>query len=137
MCSIFFKNLKERQYTKKQFALIGVFLLVFVSLSGCTENSNKTDIKTKFIGTWEGISQSNGASRNVTLIFYKDDTAKQVSDDFHAHLFFYELDDNSVYFTLQDFPDIDPLIYSYKFSNNYNDLTLTNATFDTLILSKQ
>jgi len=74
---------------------------------------------------------------NITLTFYKDDTAKQVSDEFHTHLFFYEINDNSLYLTLQDFPEIDPLIYSYEFSNNDNDLTLTNETFDTLILTKQ
>ena len=74
---------------------------------------------------------------NVTLTFYKDKTAKQVSNEVHTHLFFYEVDDNSLYLRLQEFPDFDPLIYNYKFSNNYNTLTLTNETFDTLILTKQ
>ena len=83
------------------------------------------------------MSIFNDSARNVTLTFYKDDTAEQVSDDFHAHLFFYEIDDKSVYFTLQDFPEIDPLIYSYEFSNNDNDLTLTNEDFDTLKLMRQ
>jgi len=74
---------------------------------------------------------------NVTFTFYEDDTAKQVTDEFHTHLFFYEFDDNSLYLTLQEFPDFEPLIYSYKFSNNNTALTLTNESLDTLILTKQ
>ena len=79
----------------------------------------------------------NIPARNVTITFFKDDTAKQLSDDFHAHLFFYEIDESSVYFSLQDFPEIDPIVYSYEFSNDENDLTLTNVTFDTLKLMRQ
>lgn len=112
-------------------------MLLFLIFSGCTDNSNKTNNINKFIGTWEGFSYFNSTNMNVTLTFYKDNTAKQVSDDFHTHLFFYEIDDNYLYLTLQDFPEFEPLIYSYEFSNNYNNLTLSNVSFDTLILTKQ
>ena len=128
---------KGGNYTKKQFVVIGIFLLLVVSFSGCFENSNKTNNINKFIGTWEGISYSIDATINVTLTFYKDNTAKQVSDDLHTHLFFYDKDDNSLYLTLQEYPEIDPIIYSYEFSNNDNGLTLTNESLDTLILTKQ
>jgi hypothetical protein len=74
---------------------------------------------------------------NVTFTFNEDETAKQVTDGFHTHLFYYEFDDNSLYLTLQEFPDYTPLIYSYEFSNNNTALTLTNESLDTLILTKQ
>jgi hypothetical protein len=74
---------------------------------------------------------------NVTITFYEDDTLKQVTDEFHTHLFFYEFDDNYLYLTLQDFPDFEPLTYSYQFSNDYTSLTLKNESYDTLKLTKQ
>jgi hypothetical protein len=121
---------------KKQLVIIGIFLLLVVSVSGCNENSNKTNNINKFIGTWEGISYSNDVNVNITFTFFKDKTAKQVSDELHTHLFYYEIDDNSLYLTLQEFPEIDPIIYSYEFSDNDNALTLTNESFDTIILTK-
>jgi len=119
-----------------QLAIIGIFLLLFLSFSGCIDNSNDTNNLNQFIGIWEGISYLDDTTMNVTFTFYEDDTAKQVTDEFHSHLFYYEYEDKSLYLTLQEFPDFEPLIYSYHFSNNYTALTLTNESFDTLILTK-
>jgi len=122
---------------KKQFVIIVIYILLIVCFSGCIDNSKKTNNINHFIGIWEGISYLDDTTMNVTFTFYEDDTAKQVTDEFHTHLFFYEFDDNSLYLTLQEFPDFEPLIYSYKFSNNNTALTLTNESLDTLILTKQ
>jgi hypothetical protein len=122
--------------TKKQFVIIGIILILFISICGCTDNSNKSDNTKKFIGTWEGFSYATDVTMNVTLTFYEDKTARQVSDDFHAHLFYFDIVSNSLHLTLQEFPDYEPIIYSYEFSNNDNSLTLTNVTFDTLVLTK-
>ena len=100
-------------------------------------NSNKTDNTNKFIGTWGGVSYIDDTTINVTLTFYEDKTARQVTDDFHSHLFYYEIVGSSLHLTLQEFPDYEPIIYSYEFSNNDNSLTLTNETYDTLVLTKK
>ena len=128
---------KGGKNTKKQLVIIGIFLLLVVGLCGCNENSSKINNINKFIGVWEGISYDPDITMNVTLTFYKDNTAKQVSEEIHIHWFNFEIDDNSLYLTLQEFPEFDPIIYSYEFSNNDNALTLTNESLDTLILTKQ
>ena len=128
---------KGGKNTKKQLVIIGIFLLLVIGLCGCNENSSKINNINKFIGVWEGISYDPDTTMNVTLAFYKDNTAKQVSEEIHTHWFNFEIDDNSLYLTLQEFPDYDPIIYSYEFSNNDNALTLTNESLDTLILTKQ
>ncbi len=128
---------KGGKNTKKQLVIIGIFLLLVIGLCGCNENSSKINNINKFIGVWEGISYDPDTIMNVTLAFYKDNTAKQVSEEIHTHWFNFEIDDNSLYLTLQEFPDYDPIIYSYEFSNNDNALTLTNESLDTLILTKQ
>ncbi len=128
---------KGGKNTKKQLVIIGIFLLLVIGLCGCNENSSKINNINKFIGVWEGISYDQDTTMNVTLAFYKDNTAKQVSEEIHTHWFNFEIDDNSLYLTLQEFPEYDPIIYSYEFSNNDNALTLTNESLDTLILTKQ
>ena len=127
---------KGGNFTKKQLAIIGIIIILFVSFCGCTDSSNKSDNSNKFIGTWEGISYTTEITINVTLTFNKDKTLKQVSDEVHTHYFNYEIDESYLYLTLQEFPEYEPLIYSYEFSNNDNSLTLTNESFDTLILTK-
>ena len=128
---------KGGKNTKKQLVIIGIFLLLVIGLCGCNENSSKINNINKFIGVWEGISYDPDTTMNVTLAFYKDNTAKQVSEEIHTHWFNSEIDDNSLYLTLQEFPEYDPIIYSYEFSDNDNALTLTNESLDTLILTKQ
>ena len=123
--------------TKKQFIVIGFFILLIVGFSGCNENSSKVNYINKFIGLWEGISYYENDTFNVTFEFYKDNTAKQVSEGFHTHWFNFEIDNDSLYLTLQEFPGSDPIIYFYEFSNNDIGLTLTNEDIDTLILTKQ
>ena len=131
---------KGGKNTKKQLVIIGIFLLLVIGLCGCNENSSKINNINKFIGVWGGISYDSydpDTTMNVTLTFYKDNTAKQVSEEIHTHWFNFEIDDNSLYLTLQEFPEYYPIIYSYEFSNNDNDLTLSNESLDTLILTKQ
>ena len=122
---------------KKQLIIIGIFIILSVGLSGCNENSSKVNYFSKFIGLWEGISYYENDTFNVTLDFYKDNTAKQVSEGFHTHWFTFEVDNISLYLTLQEFPGSDPIIYNYEFSNNNNSLALTNENIDTIILTKQ
>jgi hypothetical protein len=115
------------------FLILTIIILIFtVSMSGCNENFLK-----KFVGVWEGVSISENDTHDVILTFYNDKTAKQESFDTHIHWFFYKIDDDFLYLTLQDFPNIPPIRYHYKFSNEYNNLTLTNETYDTLKLIKQ
>ena len=42
-----------------------------------------------------------------------------------------------LYLSFVEFPQIDAICYSYKFSNNNSTVTLTNESLDTLILTKQ
>lgn len=121
---------------KKQLVIMGIILILIVSFCGCNENSNKTDNTNRFFGIWEGISYLDEKPMNVTFTFNKDNTAKQVSEDHHSHFFNYEFDDNSLYLYLQEFPDYDPLVYSYEFSKNNTALTLKNESFDTIFLTK-
>lgn len=122
----------------KKIIVVGIiFIFICVGLSGCNDNLSKKDDTNKFIGIWAGISYYLNYTTNVTLTFYNDSTAKQVSDDAHAHLFNYKVKDNYLYLTLQEFPELDAIRYYYEFSNNETDLTLTNEDLDTLILTKQ
>jgi len=122
---------------KKILTVVGItILIVCIGLSGCNENMSKKNDTNKFIGKWEGISYFLNYTTNVTLTFYNDSTVKQVSEDAHTHWFNFEIDDNCLYLTLQEFPEIDAICYNYRFSNNDTILTLSNVTLDTLILSK-
>jgi hypothetical protein len=105
-----------------------------VFLSGCNGNSNNA---IRFIGEWEGVSIFQNVTINVTLTFYEDKTAKQISDGFHEHWFNFNVKDSRLYLLLQDFPEAGPIIYKYNFSNNYTSLTLSNVSIDTMILTKQ
>jgi len=122
---------------KKLILFCIVILLISISLSGCNENSSKKNDKNKFIGTWIGISNYLNDSFNVTLTFFKDNSLKQVSEGEHVHWFNYELDDTCLYFRFPELPENYGICYYYEFSNNNNSLTLTNESFDTLILNKQ
>ena len=128
---------KGGKNTKKQLVIIGIFLLLVIGLCGCNENSSKINNINKFIGAWDGISNYENDTFNVTLEFYKDKTAKQVREEIHTHWFNFEIDDDSLYLSLLEFPESDPICYNYEFSNNDNALTLTNESLDTLILTKQ
>ncbi len=117
---------------KKQLTLLGIIILsMTIILSGCAENYSK-----KFIGVWEGVSVSENITYNVTFTFNDDKTAEQESQN-HIHLFYYDVDAICLYLTLQEFPEYPPICYHYEFSNNDNNLTLTNESFDTLNLIKQ
>ena len=130
-------NKMGEKNTRKRLIIIGILILLVVGLSGCNENSKKVEDTNKFIGAWEGISFYENVTFNVTLDFYKDNTAKQVTDKVHTHLFNYEIDDNCLYLTLIELPEIDAICYYYEFSNNNSTLTLANESFDTLILTKR
>ncbi|KYK19929.1 hypothetical protein AYK24_04800 [Thermoplasmatales archaeon SG8-52-4] len=119
---------------KKQFTVFGIIILTMILLSGCNGNSNDL---IRFIGEWEGVSIFQNNAINVTLTFFDDKTAKQVSEGIHAHWFNFSIKGSSLYLILQDFPEAGPIIYKYKFSNNYNSLTLSNVDIDTMILTKQ
>ena len=111
--------------------------MLSIALSGCNENSTQVKFINKFIGLWEGISYYENVTMNVTFEFFKDNTAKQVSEGFHTHWFTFEVDNISLYLTLQEFPGTNPIIYNYKFSNNDTSLALTSKDIDTIILTKQ
>ncbi len=119
---------------RKQQVIFGLIVIFVICLSGCNGNSNNIN---RFIGQWEGVSIYENTTVNITFTFYNDKTAKQISEEFHAHWFNFYIDDSSLYLILQDFPEAGPIIYNYKFSNNYNSLTLSNESIDTLILKKQ
>ena len=117
---------------------VGITILIIcIGLCGCNENLSKKNNTNKFIGGWERISYYLNYTMNVTLTFYNDSTAKQVSDDAHTHWFNYKVENNFLYLALQEFPEIDAICYYYEFSNNETALTLTNEDLDTLILTKQ
>jgi hypothetical protein len=39
---------------KKQFAIVGITLILFVGLSGCNENNGKNN-QNKFVGKWTNL----------------------------------------------------------------------------------
>ena len=76
-------------------------------------------------------------STNITITFYKDNTAKQVDDQSHTHWFNFEIENKCLKLILPELPPEYAICYDYEFSNNYNSLTLTNKSLDTLILNKE
>ncbi len=123
---------------KKQIIIISIaVLLICICFSGCNENSKKINIKNKLIGIWSGTSYFLNDTTNITLTFYKDDTAKQEDDQSHIHWFNFDIDDNCLNLILPELPPEYAICYTYEFSNNDNALTLTNESLDTIILNKQ
>jgi hypothetical protein len=73
----------------------------------------------------------------VTFEFFNDSTVNQISNETHPHWFYYDIDNDFLCLTLFEFPDIDPICYSYEFSNNDKNLTLSGEDLDTITLTKQ
>jgi hypothetical protein len=118
---------------KKKVLISGICLFfILVNLSGCVENNSDT-----FVGVWKGISISEDETYNITFTFNKDKTAKQERHESHVHMFYYELKNNLLCLTFMDLPEIPPICYSYEFSNNDNNLTLINESFNRILLTKQ
>ena len=116
---------------KQIFVILVTIVVLLVGMSGCIENNAN-----KIVGEWEGVSITENFSNEVIFTFYEDKTAKQEGQESHTHWFFYTIDDKCLYLNLQEFPDIPPICYEYEFSNNYNNLTLTNESYDTLKLTR-
>ncbi len=121
---------------KHLIVVIIVTLLFCIFLTGCNEDSNKKDDINKFIGTWEGTSIFLNETTDVTLTFNEDNTLKQVSEEDHIHWFNYRFDNNLLYMEFPELPEGFAISYIYEFSNNNTALTLTNESFDTLVLNK-
>lgn len=119
---------------KKLHLIFGLVILFTIFLSGCNGNSDNI---IRFTGEWEGVSIFENTTINVTFTFYTDKTAKEISEGYHVHWFDFTIKDSNLYLTLSDFPEAGPIIYNYKFSNNYNSLTLSNESIDTIILTKK
>jgi hypothetical protein len=118
---------------KKELIILGISMLViFVNLSGCTETNSD-----KFVGVWKGISISEDETYNITFTFNEDKTVKQECHETHVHMFYYEIKNDVLCLTFMELPEIPPICYSYKFSNNDTNLTLVNESFNTLLLTKQ
>jgi len=121
---------------KKELIICLIVILLCVFFSGCNENTNKNNLKNKLIGTWNGVSIYQNVTNNITITFYKDNTAKQVDDFAHTHMFNYEINNKCLNLILPDLPPKFAICYEYEFTNDYNSLTLSNESLDTLILTK-
>jgi hypothetical protein len=121
---------------KKGLIFCFILMLLCVSFSGCNEKTNVNTFKKRLIGDWSGASIFQNVSNNITITFYEDNTAEQVDDFSHAHWFTYEINEKCLILMLPDLPPEFAICYEYEFTKNYNSLTLSNETLDTIILTK-
>jgi len=125
---------------KKQLILVGIsVLLIFVGLSGCSEENKQQNYLSKFIGTWrlvevtfEGYPYGMDNHTEETWIFYENKSAKITS----IHFMEYPEEPNAsiiinwIYLTISDdtltfLTGDGPVWLNYFFSYNDTQLTLT------------
>jgi hypothetical protein len=104
---------------KKQLIIIGITLiLLVVGLSGCNENNNTLNTeKNKFLGTWKNTTL--GVTTTITL--FSDGTCKIMNGNGT-----WDLQDGKFVMTLA--VNDESTIYTYAFSNNYRNLSLTKES---------
>jgi hypothetical protein len=122
---------------KKKIIILILIILICIHFSGCNEKINKNNIKSKLIGEWSGVSYYQNISVNISITFFIDNTAKQVDDHLHIHWYNFEIDNECVKLLFPELPEEYAICYDYEFSNNYNSLTLSNNTLDTIVLNKK
>ncbi|UCF49763.1 MAG: hypothetical protein JSU91_08440, partial [Thermoplasmatales archaeon] len=84
----------------QKYIFLTIIIIFTISMTGCVENNSE-----KIVGTWEGVSITQNDSNEVIFTFYEDNTAFQEGQESHVHWFYYEIDDECLYLTLQEFPD--------------------------------
>jgi hypothetical protein len=100
---------------KKQLLIIGIIaLLVCVGLSGCTNNPLDTE-RNKFVGTWTCIE---GPSKGTSFTFFSDGTGSLLVASIT-----WTLKEGKLVISAEGLT----LPYTYSFSNNDRQLTLTAA----------
>jgi len=105
---------------KKQLLIIGIIvLLVCVGLSGCNE-SNQSNDKSKFIGTWEYV---NNTYFTMRYVFYENNTVLQTSSITMniSYWYNYEINDGEICFEFIETKASGCMPYS--FSEEYTLLT--------------
>ena len=119
----------------KKLLAIGLTLLyLIVGLSGCNEPSNNSTYeKSDFIGTWMASEESHDKNHPGTMYytwsFYKNDTVlietRLVNETFNESIASwneFQLKDEKLIFEV---PQGSPIEYTYSFSEDKNELTLT------------
>jgi hypothetical protein len=104
---------------RKQLVIIGVItLLVCIGFSGCNEISNTVNPeKNKFVGTWTAVVSQYPIR---TRTFLSDGT-------FSGYYAYAQWDIKDGKLVLDGEPDLPPAIFTYTFSNNDRNLTLTST----------
>lgn len=110
----------------KKIIVFGIFtLLIAVGLSGCNESNNSSsDIKKRFIGTWEYVDTEFFTARHT---YYENGTMVQnISNsmiwDNNSLWYNYEIKDGKICFEFIETKAKGCMIY--KFSEDYTLLTL-------------
>ncbi len=123
----------------KALMLFGILLiLLIVELNGCVENSSKLD-EDRIIGTWIGSDIFQGVIRNITMIFFSNKTFKTIAT-FESDMITgngnWSIINNKLFIDITE-PNISKSKSDYKFSNNFNILTIIDSTGKSIDFTKQ
>jgi len=116
---------------KKQLIIIGIIvILLSVGLSGCNENTSKSD-EEKIIGTWTNRDMHDGSIESNSYIFYSNKTFKVIGSYESEVLNIngtWNITDNKLVMTAEG----ETKTADYKFSDNNKTLTLTDKNGDSV-----
>jgi len=110
---------------KKQLMIVGIIIILLtVGLSGCNENTSKSD-EEKIIGTWTNRDMHDGSIESNSYIFYSNKTFKVIVSYESEVLNIngtWNITDNKLVMTAEG----ETKTADYKFSDNNKTLTLTD-----------
>jgi len=120
---------------KKQLVIFGVIvILLTVGLSGCNENTSKSD-EEKIIGTWTNRDLHGGSKESNSYIFYTNKTFKLINS-YNSEVYSvngtWNITDNKLVMTARGETETADFI----FSDNNKKLTLTSESW-TINLTRQ
>jgi len=125
---------------KKQILIIGIIIVLFITgLSGCTETNDKEIKKEDFIGAWQIVDTSYEYIKNLVNVhdyiydFFENLTIKNsvihyndpsnLSDTYTSiHWYNWNISDGKLYMSNYE------IAYACQFSNNNNELRISNST---------
>jgi hypothetical protein len=124
---------------KKQILIVGiVIILLIVGLSGCQENTSKSD-EDRIIGAWIVSELFQGSTRNISIIFLSNKTFETVGTykgETNIGSGTWRIVNDKLEIDITE-PKVNKSINDYNFSNNFNTLTITDSTGITMDFTKQ
>ena len=124
---------------KKSLFISVLTLLSIILLCGCNEVETKVnEDEEKMIGTWINSDTYNGSTREITYIFYTDNTG-EIKISYVSEIFITDCEwrivDNKLQIDVSE-PTESRLINDYSFSNNNNTLALTDILGNTTTFNR-